>query len=476
MLGVLLAAAVPVAVADAAVDTDLHVGGPGCSDAGPGSANQPFCTIGAAAAATVPGSTVVVAAGTYAESVSPPVSGTAAAPIVFTAAPAAVVTVAGGTYGFRLSKRSWITVRGFRVQDTSSNGMYVGYGSGIALEGNRVSRSGTRVSGSGAAGIYLTATKDSSVSGNTVEDNSASGIYLTNGTTRVTVSGNESMGNAFGWQRNANGIDVRAPGNAIVGNRTHDNEDSGIQVYPGADDTLVAGNTSSNNLGFTTTAQTNCSHPVTGNTAGCILGDHGIDNLRVTGSTVIGNTVYGNASAGINLEGIVDGTTSRAVIRNNISVDNAVRCPNGAGGTTPCPRTLGNLRVDATSQLGTSVDRDVVWLTSPGTMMTWGKTRTATLAEFQAISGQEGTGRQADPRLRSPLQGDLSLLAGSAAIDMADSGAPGQRTTDIDGRPRIDDPATANSGTGPRAYDDAGALEFQPPDPAPSPTLSPSAP
>jgi len=35
-------------------------------------------------------------------------------------------------------------------------------------------------------------------------------------------------------------------------------------------------------------------------------------------------------------------------------------------------------------------------------------------------------------------------------------------TTDIEGNGRVDDPATTDSGLGPRSYDDRGAYEYQP--------------
>ena len=52
------------------------------------------------------------------------------------------------------------------------------------------------------------------------------------------------------------------------------------------------------------------------------------------------------------------------------------------------------------------------------------------------------------------------LTAGSPGIDSAHSGASGQPTADADGNPRLDDPGSANTGAGPRAYDDRGAYEF----------------
>ena len=452
----------------------LYVGGYGCSDNGSGGRYTPFCTISRAAAVAVAGTTVRVSAGTYPEMVDPANSGVAGAPIKYRPAYGAKVTVTGGTYGFHLKDVSWITVTGFTITGTTSNGVYLNGVSNVEISGNRVEKAGFRVDGLNAAGIYVKESVDSTISTNVVTDNSGSGIYLTAGSTRILVSGNESMGNAFGWQRNANGIDVRAPGNSIIGNRTHHNEDSGIQVYPGGDDTLVANNLSYANMGFTTTQLANCTHPLSGDTTGCFTGDHGIDNLKVIGSRIIGNTVYGNATAGINLEGLVAGVPSNAVISNNVSVDNAIRCPDGAGGVTSCPATKGNIRVDATSGTGTIAERDVVWTSAAGgVVMAWGNISYRTLAEIRAVSGQETTGRQADPLFVSAGTGDFHLRGGSPAIDMADASVAGQQAADLGGRLRADDVSTPDTGTGPRTYDDAGAYEY-PPVPG-TPTATPVA-
>ena len=48
--------------------------------------------------------------------------------------------------------------------------------------------------------------------------------------------------------------------------------------------------------------------------------------------------------------------------------------------------------------------------------------------------------RQADPMFAELGSGDFHLLAGSPAIDSANSGAGGQPATDFDGTARVDDP------------------------------------
>ena len=108
------------------------------------------------------------------------------------------------------------------------------------------------------------------------------------------------------------------------------------------------------------------------------------------------------------------------------------------------------------------MDYDLVYLTTPDTLLIWDSVSYTTLAAFQAASGQEMHGLEADPQWVDPASGDFQLLGGSPAIDSADSAAPGQPLTDVDGDPRVDDPATPNTGAGPLAYDDRGAFEYRP--------------
>ena len=64
-----------------------------------------------------------------------------------------------------------------------------------------------------------------------------------------------------------------------------------------------------------------------------------------------------------------------------------------------------------------------------------------------------------DPRFVNQAAGDFHLQAGSPAIDAGTSdGAP---TTDKDGKPRWDDPATSDTGAGAISYVDIGAFEYQ---------------
>ena len=403
----------------------LYVDGsnPNCSNTGTGTQSLPFCTIGAAAGKVVAGQTVQVAGGTYNEKVTIPQSGTSSAPIVFTAAPG--VTVTGQSNGFVLSGRSWVTINGFSVTKTSDYGINVSSSSSITISNNHVSYSGSQVSGLTRGGIRLSGSTDSLIVGNTSDHNTYAGIMVVGGSTRNEVRGNTTFNNAQGFERAAPGIRLYAsPGNVVDDNISHDNEDSGIEAYPGSNDSLIYNNVSYSN------------------------GDHGIDDYGTTGQRVIGNTVYDNVTAGINLEGSSTGGT----IENNICVDNGINSP----------RTHSDIRVENGSTAGTVVDHNVVYLTTPDTLLIWSSVSYKTLAAFQTASGQMLNGINADPKWRNPASADFHLTAGSPAIDSADSGVSGWPATDVEGNSRYDEPNTPNTGVGPRTYDDQGAYEVQP--------------
>jgi len=425
-----------------AATTTLYVGGAKCSDTGPGSATNPFCTILHAGAVATAGQTVLVNSGSYSGTVSVANSGTAASPITFQPAAGASVTITGGADGFSIATKSYVTVTGFTITGTSSYGISVSGGDHITLSQNTVTGSGQQASGLIAAGIALSGTTSALVTGNHADNNSDSGIVLKGGTTSSTVSYNEASGNANGYQRNANGINVIAPANTIVGNVLHDNEDSGLQFYTGGDNNLAADNVSYNN------------------------GDHGIDDYNVTGGRLIGNTIYHNCTSGINVEG----TSGNYLVENNISMDNAVY-PAYHG--IACSRRAGNIGIWDSAPATTTVNGNLVYLTRSGTMYVFG-TAYSTLAAMQAATGQESVGLQANPQFLNAAIGNLQLAGTSPAIDSADSGASGEQATDALGVNRVDVPTVPNTGIGPRPYDDRGAYEYTglgtPPPPNQPPT------
>jgi parallel beta-helix repeat protein len=442
-----LAAALLVPAGPAQAATSLFVarGNPACSDTGPGSAAKPFCSINKAASVATAGATVSVSAGTYVEEVVPTNSGTSTAPIIYTAAPGDDVLITGSIRGFTLRSKSWITITGFHVTDTADSGIYLKNSSRITLSDNRVSGAGVpNNSDTTAQGIYMTGSTNIQVLDNITDHNSDTGIYVSTGCSGVLIRGNTSFHNFREYVRAATGIDVRSPDGTVIDNLTYDNEDSGIQIYPGGHRAVVVNNVSYNN------------------------GDHGIDVLNSTDVVVVSNTVYKNVTAGINLEG-ASGTAAsqRGTVRNNISVDN------GLTSTT----TKGDIRVDAASAPGTTLNYDLLHLSTSGTVITWGTTQYSSLAAMRSATGQEAAGIQADPRWTDASTGNFRLRSGSPAIDSADSGAVNQQAYDAEGQARIDDPAVPDTGTGPRHFDDRGAYERKPPvttPPTAALTVSPS--
>ena len=445
VLGVAMAGMVVTSVAASASTTYIVDNtNPACSDtaSGSGTATLPFCTLTKGAAKAVSGDTVQVIAGTYTGSSVSPASG-----VTFTANQG--VTISGGpsgAKGFSVSGKNNVVISGFTITGTPSYGIYVNSSSNITLSGNNVSFSGQPVSGQSASGIYLSSLTGGLIKGNVTHDNAAHGILLTGSTTGVTVQGNTSYHNAYQWQRNANGIDVVAPGNFIIGNVTYANEDTGINMYTGGDNTLIAGNVTYGN------------------------GDHGIDDFDVTGGRIIGNTVYGNCTDGINVEG----TSGNYDIENNVSMNNAVPAlsstrPRSRPTPAPASRTT---RIRATGGSGTSASTTQPRPRRPLTTTWYGRavpapstpgTETAynTQAALTAATGQEAKGIFSDPQFANAGASNFQLTAGSPAIDSANAAAAGEQSTDILGNSRVDDASASNTGNPAGSYYDRGAYEYQ---------------
>ena len=399
---------------------------PGCKNsASGGTITVPYCTINYAAGKVAPGQTVQVAAGTYSEKVTVSVSGTPAAPITFAPAPGAVVVITPGSNGFSIANKSWVTVRGFVVDDANGAGITVSDSSNITLDGNRVAHSGTPALGSTAVGIKLNGVTNSQIVNNVTDHNSDSGIFANGGSDGNVIAHNESFANARVFSRAAAGIDMRnGTGNVVSANLVHDNEDSGINIWTGL--------TNGSNLVVDNVAWSN--------------GDHGIDVHNAVDTRIVANTVYGNTDSGI------EATTSIGThLANNISVDNAI-------GST---RTFGNIRIDTASIATTTVNDDLLFLRVAGVMVEWGNVKYSSLAAFRSATGQESRGIEGDPLFVDAPGANFHLLAGSLAIDSADSGVSGQPWFDFDTTSRYD-AATGDTGIGPITYADRGAFEYRP--------------
>jgi parallel beta-helix repeat protein len=420
----------------------------------------PFCMIGYAAAYADAGDTVHVLAGTYPETVKPTGNGGDGMRLIFSAEAGVKVTGNGlpnignptGAGGaFRLTSKGYIQVNGFTIDQTADYGIYAIGSNNIEIYNNHVSYSGSTTFD--RAGIYLNETTNSTINLNTTDHNYGDGIRL-NGSSSNTVSNNISYGNATLFGSFATGINLlNSAHNVIARNITYANEDTGLNFYSGSSYNLVILNLTYGNS------------------------DHGIDNNASPYNTLISNTVHGNVTVGINFEHDDAGNPSdHATLVNNISVENGYRHQVGS----PDPLTVshpGNIRVDEESTVGTTMDYDLVYKATPGTIqIVWnGLNYTDTQLEaFKAASGQEAHILQGDPLFLAPAAvaerpssvseriainvGDYHLTAGSPAIDSANSSDLNEQATDIEGNPRWDDPLSSNPY--PPGYDDRGAYEY----------------
>jgi parallel beta-helix repeat protein len=466
---------------------------PSCSASGPGTASSPYCTISAAVSAhSGAGITIVVRPGIYREEVSIPASGVSGNPFVLQAQGPGVVVdgsedfsatskwvlysgnvwrassvtwspqqlfadgarlvksssapgslpvgafryvpgaglyanVGGGnpgahqasvsrrSYGFVVSGRSWVTLSGFEVTRSNEYGIYIASGSANCVV------SGNRVTFARHYGIGLSGGPGALIASNVVTDNGDHGISLGSGSDGCTIQDNESARNADPSVRRANGIYLgESSGCTIRRNRIHNNQDTGLQINSSSNNNLSVENISWSN------------------------GDHGFDHLGSTGTMHRHDVAYGNYKDGFSIEGFAPGTS----VFNCIGVNNGLTTDEY------------DLWVDSGSAPGFTSDYNLFWNSTSQVPIKYISTRYSSVAAFSAATGKDKRSLQSNPRFVNPGAGDFHLLAGSPAIDNANSSVSSWPALDAEGQPRFDDAATPNTGAGAVPYADRGALEF----------------
>jgi parallel beta-helix repeat protein len=468
---------------------------PGCSDAGPGTAGTPYCSISAAAAARGgPGTTLSIKPAVYREQVTVPASGAPGNPFVFQAlgspvvvdgandfsAPEKWVATAGDVWlgasvtwspkqvfadGARLIRSSAspasLPPRSFRY--VSGTGLYVNAGGGnpgthqilvgrrsygfrlsgrswVTIDGFTVTRTEDRA-------IYLSSSSNnSSITRNTVTFANRYGIHVA-GSSGVLIGSNVVS------DHNDHGITLTS---GVTGSTVQDNESfrnarpgsraaNGLDVY-GSSGNLIQRNRFHDNQDTGLNIRSSSNDNISLQNLSWNNGDHGFDHLGSKGTLNVGNVAWGNYKDGFSIEGTATGTR----LFNSIAVNNGL--------TT----NEFDLWVDADSASGFVSNYNIFWNAASQVPIKYGSTEYATVAAFTAATGYDAQSIQADPRFVDPVAGDFHLRAGSSAIDSANSSVPSWPATDAEGHGREDDPATPNSGVGPVSYADRGALEFLP--------------
>ena len=202
---------------------------------------------------------------------------------------------------------------------------------------------------------------------------------------------------------------------------------------------------------------------VTTNIIGDVEGD-GIVVATDPGAVVTSNTVDDTCGSGIALTGYSNDST----VENNIVADTLD--PTNDGTKLTCPASTGpvaGLEVDHESTEATVANyNDVDSAEDAVVDYNWGGATYPTAAAFNAGTQQgaadSSAGVLSDDFSAAPNGPNVSAPEeGSAAINSANSDAPGELATDVYGDARVDDPLVPNTGVGTYSDYDRGAVQRQ---------------
>jgi hypothetical protein len=200
---------------------DREVDGIGdCSDSGPGSESDPFCTIAKAASVVQPGQTVVVEPGDYTNTTIS-VSGTAQAPITFDAIGGVTVDDVSNEPTLKISGAHNVVLDGFSANSIQRAFYVTGGSSGITINGGFADDP----SASTAAVEVDGTTSDVTISRMSIEGRMP--VVVDPGASEVVVTGNTiepGLRNTYGVLVNG------APGTDVTGNTIHASCSGGISI------------------------------------------------------------------------------------------------------------------------------------------------------------------------------------------------------------------------------------------------------
>jgi hypothetical protein len=406
--------------AAAAGPDPLYVGVTGCTDAGPGTHSQPYCTIQAAVSVVQPGQTVFIS-GTHDENVNVTVSGTSGSPITFQNSISGEISGAGS--GITIDGRHDVVIAGLQIAP-GGTGIAVSNSSDITLTGL------TLLPPAADAVTYPAVIRLADVQNSLIASNVFSvglksppgtagpAISLDSATSNVTVKSNR-MSATNVTQKASAAIDVAGPDNAVIDNTISQGAAAGILIEPGAARSVVADNVLSGNA------------------------LDGIDDYA-DGTDITNNTLISSCATAINV----------GAAAMNTSVENNVV----GYGTNACDSSATEhaaIGVFGSATATITVDYNVTDPAAGFVPYVWG-TDQATLVAFRQASGQG----------QHDVEGPLNMNTAtptyaSPAVDSANTAAPGYQPTDAAGKARVDDPYVADSGRGGVSYADRGAVEMQ---------------
>ena len=191
-----------------------------CSDSGPGSESEPFCTIAEAASVVEPGQTVVVEPGDYAGTTIS-VSGTAQAPITFDAIEGATVEAVSNEPTLTISGAHNVVLDGISAVGGQRDFYITGGSSDITVDGGFADDEGASSASVEVDGTTsdITVSRMSIAGRNPIEvDPNASGVVIAGNTIQPDLANT--------WGVLVNG----APGTDVTGNTIHALCSGGISV------------------------------------------------------------------------------------------------------------------------------------------------------------------------------------------------------------------------------------------------------
>ncbi len=223
---------------------------------------------------------------------------------------ALTVTGAHGSwaYGIKLDGRPRCTLREVAVHANASNGIYV-------MDATHVLIVGSSVTGNRGMGIRVQQDAQAEVRDTTVAGNSGDGLSLTD-SAQVTLVDAVIRGNGGDGVAVLDTIDV-----AILGSIIEANVRDGLSVRQSFGSTTethvkVTGTTLSGNTGYGLALYGSAQVTVTD----CTVADHGRDGLLLSQTVVVligGSRILGNASRGIIIQGSAQATIENTSVREN---------------------------------------------------------------------------------------------------------------------------------------------------------------
>ncbi|MGN9774912.1 right-handed parallel beta-helix repeat-containing protein [Micromonospora sp. H33] len=414
-LGGALAAPAAPAQADATV---LYVNKAvaGCSDTGPGTVAQPYCTISAAVAKVGPGQTVEVTGYGYTERVTVRTSGTAERPItiVSTRPQVSPATLKGPTAGIVVQGQRHVVIKNFRIDGAlEAPAIDLQDAGDITVEEIDVLATATSSQPAIRLAAVTGATLDTVYSGMSADAQQlTAGLTIDSASVGVTVLSSGIYNNGGGPESGV-GIDVAGSKTTILHASVLGFGRAAILVRPGAADTVIANTRIERGVG------------------------DGIHVAGGTGTAISNNTVQNRCRNGIR----VDGSPTRVSVQNNVIFDNGPN--NNPSLCTPAVADTVAVGVYGDAVQDTVVDYNNTHHSQPAGYA-W-NSPPISLADFRTASGQGVH--------------DIVTKDWLRQIDSANSAAPGFAATEMFGSHRVDDPAVANTGAGPIPFADRGPQE-----------------